>query len=86
MLAPVQFQQCCVAKAASAGRRVLFVDPRSTSQRCSGGGAIVKKALDERWPSCACGTELDRDHHAASNLLLAHEAAHRLTGLEQPRA
>ena len=27
-----QFQQLCVAKAASAGRRVLFVDPYHTSQ------------------------------------------------------
>jgi putative transposase len=66
-----QFQQFCVAKAESAGRRVLFVDPRSTSQRCSGCGAIVKKALSERWHSCACGTELDRDHNAAINILLA---------------
>src|SRR5262249_20094811 len=28
-----QFQQFCVAKAASAGRRVLLVDPYNTSQR-----------------------------------------------------
>ena len=66
-----QFQQYCVAKAASAGRRVLFVDPCMTSQRCSGCGAIVKKALDDRWHSCECGTELDRDHNAAINILLA---------------
>ena len=66
-----QFQQFCVAKAASARRRVLFVDPRYTSQRCSGCGAIVKKALSERWHSCECGTELDRDHNAALNILLA---------------
>src|SRR5215472_8302519 len=75
-----QFQQFCVAKAESAGRRVLLVDPRMTSQRCSGCGAIVKKDLSERWHSCECGTELDRDHNAAINMLLAHEAAHRLTG------
>ena len=66
-----QFQQFCVAKAESAGRRVLLVDPRSTSQRCSGCGAIVKKERDERWHSCPCGTELDRDHNAAINILLA---------------
>jgi putative transposase len=66
-----QFQALCVAKAASAGRQVVFVDPRMTSQRCSGCGAIVKKELSERWHSCECGTELDRDHNAAINILLA---------------
>ena len=66
-----QFQQFCVAKAESAGRRVLFVDPRMTSQRCSGCGAIVKKDLSERWHFCECGCELDRDHNAAINILLA---------------
>src|SRR5262249_8665634 len=76
------FQRYCVAKAASAGRRVLFVNPYNTSQRCSGCGAIVKKELDERWHACACGTELDRDHNAAINILFqGQEVAHRLTGL-----
>jgi putative transposase len=77
-----QFQQFCVAKAASAGRRVLLVDPRSTSQRCSQCGAIVKKDLSERWHSCACGCELDRDHNAAINILCqGQEVAHRATAL-----
>ena len=66
-----QFQAFCVAKAASAGRQVVFVDPRLTSQRCSHCGAIVKKDLSERWHSCSCGCELDRDHNAAINILLA---------------
>jgi putative transposase len=66
-----QFQALCVAKAASAGRTVLLVDPRMTSQRCSQCGAIVKKELSERWHSCSCGCELDRDHNAAINILLA---------------
>ena len=82
MLAPVQFQFFCVTKAASAGRRVVLVDPRYTSQLCSGCGAIVKKGLDERWHACECGTELDRDHNAALNILFrGQEVAHRLTGL-----
>jgi putative transposase len=79
-----QFQQFCVAKAASAGRRVLFVDPRMTSQRCSQCGAIVKKELDERWHSCACGTELDRDHNAAINILLAGKQPTALRGRRSP--
>jgi putative transposase len=64
-----QFQQFCVYKAERAGRQVLFVDPKYTSQRCSGCGAIKKKTLDERWHSCECGTELDRDHSSAITIL-----------------
>ena len=79
-----QFQQFCVAKAASAGRRVLLVDPRYTSQRCSGCGAIVKKDLSERWHSCECGTELDRDHNAAINILRAGKQPTALRGRRSP--
>lgn len=64
-----QFQQFCVYKAARAGREVLFVNPRYTSQLCSGCGQIRKKELGDRWHSCECGTELDRDHNAALNIL-----------------
>jgi putative transposase len=64
-----QFIQFCSDKAARAGRRVLFVDPRYTSQVCSGCGAIARKELSERWHSCPCGCELDRDHNAAINIL-----------------
>jgi len=64
-----QFQQYCTYKAANAGRHVLFVDPRYTSQICSGCGAVTKKELDERWHSCECGCLLDRDHNAALNIL-----------------
>lgn len=63
-----QFQQICVNKAEWAGSRVLLVDPKYTSQMCSGCGAIQKKELSERWHSCSCGCELDRDHNAAINI------------------
>ena len=63
-----QFQQYCTYKAESAGRSVLFVDPSGTSQRCSNCGRIVRKTLADRWHSCACGTELDRDHNAALDI------------------
>ena len=63
------FQQFCTYKAEEAGRRVLFVSPKYTSQVCSGCGTVKKKTLDERWHSCECGTELDRDHNAAINIL-----------------
>jgi len=65
------FQALCVAKAASAGRTVALVDPHYTSQRCSQCGVIARKDLSERWHSCSCGCELDRDHNAALNILLA---------------
>ena len=80
-----QFQQVCVAKAASAGRRVLFVDPSNTSQLCSGCGRLVPNDLEVRWHSCPypdCGAELDRDHNAARTLLVrGQEVAHRATAL-----
>ena len=57
-------------KAAWAGRELVFVDPRNTSQRCSGCGVIVKKSLAERRHVCGrCGLDLDRDHNAALNIL-----------------
>jgi len=56
-------------KAAWAGRTVVFVNPYMTSQLCSGCGAVVKKDLSERWHSCACGTELDRDTNSAKLIL-----------------
>ncbi len=59
-------------KAASAGKRVVAVNPAFTSQRCSGPGcgAIVSKGLSVRWHLCPeCGTSLHRDHNAALNIL-----------------
>ncbi len=64
-----QFVQLCTYKAAWAGRTLLQVDPKYTSQVCSGCGTVRKKSLDERWHSCECGTELDRDTNAAINIL-----------------
>ncbi len=62
------------AKAAEAGRQVVEVDPRNTSQTCSGCGRIVQKPLSKRWHSCpVCGTSLHRDVNAAINIL--HRAA-----------
>ena len=56
-------------KAESAGRRCGVVDPRGTSQRCSGCGATVCKDLSRRLHECVCGLRLDRDHNAALNIL-----------------
>jgi putative transposase len=64
-----QFVQQCENKAEEAGSRVLLVDPKYTSQRCSVCGAIKPKTLEERWHSCPCGAELDRDHNSARDIL-----------------
>lgn len=63
------FVQLCSSKAAWAGRTLLKVDPKFTSQVCSGCGLVRKKDLSERWHTCDCGTELDRDVNAAINIL-----------------
>lgn len=56
-------------KAESAGKWTLKVDPRGTSQRCSGCGATVPKDLDDRLHECPrCGLVIDRDHNAALNI------------------
>lgn len=53
-----------------AGARVVQVDPRGTSQDCSGCGVPVPKKLSARWHDCPeCGLSLHRDQNAALNIL-----------------
>ena len=63
------FTEIVVAKAASAGRTVVFVNPSKTSQMCPNCGAIRQKTLEERWHSCPCRCELDRDTASAKVIL-----------------
>lgn len=57
-------------KAELNGGRVIEVDPKYTSQICSGCGVTVPKALHVRWHECSdCGLSIDRDHNAARNVL-----------------
>jgi len=63
------FRQLCSVKAAWAGRSIVKVNPRYTSQICAQCGTVRKKTLAERWHSCDCGAELDRDVNAAINIL-----------------
>ena len=65
-----QFVQHTVAKAEEAGRTVVLVDPKNTSQMCSGCGQIVKKDLRIRVHDCPhCGLRIDRDLNASINIL-----------------
>jgi putative transposase len=63
------FLDMCSSKAEYAGRILIKVDPKFTSQICSQCGTVKKKTLSERWHSCDCGAELDRDVNAAINIL-----------------
>jgi len=56
-------------KAEEAGRKVLKVNPRNTSQICSRCGEMVKKSLFVRVHACPfCGLVIDRDENAAINI------------------
>ena len=67
-------------KAEDAGKQCVRVEPRGTSQECSGCGSRVPKTLRDRVHSCpSCGLVLDRDHNAALNIL--HRAG---SGPERP--
>jgi putative transposase len=65
-------------KAEEAGKHIVAVDPRGTSQRCSGCQQVVRKLLSERTHDCPhCGLRLDRDENAAVNILaLGMSATH----------
>jgi putative transposase len=56
-------------KAEGAGRELVAVDPRQTSQTCPECGQVAKKKLSERIHRCDCGCVLDRDHAAALVIL-----------------
>ena len=83
------FTQMVSVKAAWAGRTIIFVDPKGTSQICPNCGTLCKKTLDERWHSCPCGCKLDRDTAAAQVILalgrkqlLGWDTAHVGNGVE----
>ncbi len=60
-----QFIAILTSKAEEAGRDVIAVDPRGTSQTCIC-GAHVPKALRDRWHDCpSCGLSLPRDQVSA---------------------
>jgi putative transposase len=59
-----------IRKAENAGGKVVLVDPRYTSQCCSGCGQLVPKDLSVRRHVCpGCGLDIDRDFNASLNIL-----------------
>ena len=65
-----QFVRFTTYKAEWAGREVALVDPRNTTQICSGCGELVPKDLQVRKHECShCGLKMSRDRNAALNIL-----------------
>jgi putative transposase len=66
-------------KAECAGRDLMKVNPRGTSQRCTCGASVPKK-LKQRWHSCqACGLSVSRDHASALEILRLGLSHHAIT-------
>ena len=65
-----QFVNYTRYKAAKAGRVCMLVNPRGTTQECSGCGQVIPKDLSVRVHDCPyCGLKIDRDLNAALNIL-----------------
>jgi len=64
-----QLQTFTSYKAEWAGKKVMFVNPKNTSQICSNCGIIVQKDLSVRIHNCICGLNIDRDLNASINIL-----------------
>lgn len=70
-------------KAEYAGKEVILVDPKNTTQACSMCLSIVPKTLSDRVHNCPeCGIVLDRDHNAAINILHVGQGLAELTLLK----
>jgi len=64
------FANMLAYKAGSAGCKIVFVDPKNTTQECSNCHQIVKKDLTERMHNCPfCNLSIERDFNAARNIL-----------------
>lgn len=78
-----QFVQFTTYKAEKAGRSLLRVNPRGTTQECSGCGKKVPKDLSVRVHDCPhCGLKIDRDLNAALNILARGLASIAHRGVE----
>jgi putative transposase len=56
-------------KANREGKHLVVIDRYApTSKICSRCGQVHQMKLSDRWLSCSCGLEMDRDHNAAINI------------------
>jgi len=58
-------------KVEETGKKVIMVNPKNTTQRCSNCGKIANPKIerDVTIYNCSCGLVLDRDVNAAKNIL-----------------
>jgi IS605 OrfB family transposase len=68
-------------KAESAGRQLVRVDPRGTSQRCPCGQPATKKLAD-RQHVCTCGLRTKRDHASSLEILRLGLSLQPLTAVQ----
>ena len=74
-------------KAEWAGRELVVVDPRFTSQRCSGCGVVSSDHRQRKRYNCAeCGMTEDADINAARNILDSALAGRRWPNIRLPAA
>ena len=74
-------------KAEWAGRELAVVDPKFTSQRCSGCGVVSAEHRQRKRYDCAeCGMTEDADINAARNILHKALAGRRAPGYRLPAA
>jgi putative transposase len=65
-----KLSQFCSYKASNAGKSWMQLNPRGSTDRCSGCGTIVKKSLSERVHWCpTCGLLSDRDLNTTFDML-----------------
>lgn len=75
-------RQALTYKAEGAGRSVVGVPARNTSQMCSACGEVVRKPRACREHRCPeCGHEADRDVNAAHNILRAGQVRRSATAV-----
>lgn len=71
-----KFLELLTYKAEEAGKEVIGVDPKKTSQLCSQCGSIVVKTLSDREHDCPfCSLKMDRDLNASINILNRYKSA-----------
>src|ERR1700728_1678820 len=67
-----RFVSMLTYKAEKAGGHLIRVDPRNTSQECSGCHELVPKLLAVRTHACpSCGLRIPRDYNSSLNILRA---------------
>lgn len=80
-----RFPQLLTYKAEIAGKKVIRVDEKYTSQMCCCCGKIHKEQeLKDRIMSCDCGNHIDRDRNSAINIMMRFLSQNAMwTGYQQ---